>query len=251
MDRATEATSNKVAEVTFLFWVIKIFATTLGETGGDALSMTMNLGYAVSSAIFGLFFLGAVAAQVKSRGFHPALYWIVIIATTTVGTTMADFADRSLGIGYLGGSLALLAFLVVTLVTWRVALGSVAFDHITSPKAEYFYWLTILFSNTLGTALGDFFADDLGLGFLGAAAVFAGALILVTAAYFFTNLSRVLLFWAAFILTRPLGATLGDLLTKSPEAGGLNLSRIGSSAIIALAMIGLILLSVRKSKSTA
>jgi len=249
MNRDMTATANKVAEVTFLFWVIKILATTLGETGGDALSMTMNLGYAVSTAIFGVLFVGAVAAQIAARNFHPFLYWIVIVATTTVGTTMADFADRSLGIGYVGGSLGLLALLMLTLGAWRLALGSVAVDHITSWKAEAFYWVTIVFSNTLGTALGDFFADDSGLGFLGAAAVFAGCLALIAAAYFFTNPPRTLLFWAAFILTRPLGATLGDLLTKSYNEGGLNLSRIGSTAIIALVMIGFILFSARGSKS--
>jgi len=248
MNRASEATSSKVAEVTFLFWVIKILATTLGETGGDALSMTMNLGYAVSSLIFGLLFVGAVAAQLASRSFHPVLYWIVIIATTTVGTTMADFADRSLGVGYIGGSLALLALLTLTLAAWRLSLGSVSVDHITSRKAEIFYWLTIVFSNTLGTALGDFFADDSGLGFIGAAAVFAGGLVLIAVVYFFTKLSRELLFWAAFIMTRPLGATLGDLLTKSHEEGGLDFSRIGSTAIIAIAMIGLIAFSARQAK---
>jgi uncharacterized membrane-anchored protein len=249
MNRDITATANKVAEVTFLFWVIKILATTLGETGGDALSMTMNLGYAVSTAIFGALFVGAVAAQIAARNFHPFLYWIVIVATTTVGTTMADFADRSLGVGYVGGSLGLLALLMLTLGAWRLALGSVAVDHITSWKAEAFYWVTIVFSNTLGTALGDFFADDSGLGFLGAAAVFAGCLALIAAAYFFTKLPRTLLFWAAFILTRPLGATLGDLLTKSYNEGGLNLSRIGSTAIIALVMIGFILFSARGPKS--
>jgi uncharacterized membrane-anchored protein len=173
----------------------------------------------------------------------------VIVATTTVGTTMADFADRSLGIGYVGGSLGLLALLMLTLGAWRLVLGSVAVDHITSWKAEAFYWATILFSNTLGTALGDFFADDSGLGFIGAAAVFAGCLALIAAAYFFTKAPRALLFWAAFILTRPLGATLGDLLTKSYDEGGLNISRIGSAAIIALVMIGFILFSTRGSKS--
>jgi len=208
----------------------------------------MNLGYAVSSLIFGLLFVGAVAAQLASRSFHPVLYWIVIIATTTVGTTMADFADRSLGVGYIGGSLALLALLTLTLAAWRLSLGSVSVDHITSRKAEIFYWLTIVFSNTLGTALGDFFADDSGLGFIGAAAVFAGGLVLIAVVYFFTKLSRELLFWAAFIMTRPLGATLGDLLTKSHEEGGLDFSRIGSTAIIAIAMIGLIAFSARQAK---
>ncbi|HWV55359.1 hypothetical protein [Pseudorhodoplanes sp.] len=243
----TEIHANKVAQVTVLFWIIKILATTLGETGGDALSMTMNLGYAASTAIFFTVFVITVSAQVSVRTFRPFLYWAVIVATTTAGTTMADFADRSLGIGYVGGSLILLALLLATLAAWRLSLGSVSVDHIATPKAELFYWATILFSNTLGTALGDFFADDSGLGYDGAALVFAAALTTLAAAYFFTTLSHTLLFWLAFILTRPLGATVGDWLTKPVADGGLHLGRIISSAIIAAAMVALIAVTSRHS----
>jgi uncharacterized membrane-anchored protein len=232
-----EISLSKVPEVTLAFWIIKVGATTLGETGGDALSMTMHLGYAVSTAVFFALFIITVAAQVTSKTFHPFLYWAVIVATTTVGTTMADYADRSLGIGYVGGSLILFTMLMIVLGLWRASVGSVSVNDITSPEAEVFYWVTILFSNTLGTALGDFFADDSGLGYEGAALVFAGALALVGAACFYTKLSRTLLFWLAFILTRPLGATIGDLLTKPVANGGLNMSRISSSLIIAMFII--------------
>jgi uncharacterized membrane-anchored protein len=236
------ASPNKIPEVTLAFWVIKIAATTLGETGGDALSMTLNLGYALSTLIlFGIFAV-AVSAQVASKRFHPFLYWMVIVATTTVGTTMADFADRSLGVGYVGGSLMLFAILMTTLVVWKSVIGSVSVNTIVSPQAETFYWLTILFSNTLGTALGDFLADA-GLGYEGASVVFAGALALIAAAYFYTRISHTMLFWAAFILTRPLGATVGDILTKPRANGGLDLSRISSSAVIAVFIIGCIALT--------
>jgi uncharacterized membrane-anchored protein len=218
-----------------------VAATTLGETGGDALSMTMNLGYAVSSLIFITLFIVAAGFQLFSKAYHPFLYWGVIVATTTAGTTMADFADRSLGVGYVGGSLVLLAILLVLLGLWRLVVGSVSVDHIVSPKAETFYWATILFSNTLGTALGDFFADDSGVGYEGAAIIFAGVLALIAIAYFWTNISRTLLFWLAFILTRPLGATLGDLLTKPFKHGGMNLGRISSSLVISLFIVGCIL----------
>jgi uncharacterized membrane-anchored protein len=237
INQPPEISLGKVPEVTLGFWIIKVGATTLGETGGDALSMTMHLGYAVSTAVFFALFIVTVAAQVTSKTFHPFLYWAVIVATTTVGTTMADYADRSLGIGYVGGSLILFTALMIVLGLWRASMGSVSVNDITSPKAEVFYWVTILFSNTLGTALGDFFADDSGLGYEGAALVFAGALALVGAAYFYTKISRTLLFWLAFILTRPLGATVGDLLTKPVATGGLNLSRISSSLIIAMFII--------------
>ena len=233
---------NKVPEVTLAFWVIKICATTLGETAGDALSMTMQLGYALSSAILFALFAVAVGAQISAKAFNRFLYWAVIVATTTVGTTMADFADRSLGIGYIGGSLILFAILMLTLAAWRYAMGSVSVDHITSPKVEAFYWTTILFSNTLGTALGDFLADDSGLGYTGGAAVFAAALAVLAGLYFWTRISRTLLFWAAFILTRPLGATLGDFLTKPHADGGLHLSRIDSSSVIAICIIACILI---------
>lgn len=238
----SSASSNKVPEVTLAFWVIKIAATTLGETGGDALSMTLNLGYALSTLILFGIFVAVVWAQIVSKRFHPYLYWTVIVATTTVGTTMADFADRSLGVGYVGGSLILFAILMATLAIWKLVAGSVSVNNIVSPKAETFYWLTILFSNTLGTALGDFLADS-GLGYEGAAVVFAGLLALIAAAYFQTRISHTLLFWMAFILTRPLGATVGDILTKTHADGGLDLSRITSSAVIAVFIIGCIALT--------
>jgi uncharacterized membrane-anchored protein len=246
MHRISDNEISKVPEVTLAFWVIKVLATTLGETGGDALSMTMNLGYAVSSVIFFGFFIVTLAAQIASKEFRPFLYWAVIVATTTAGTTMADFADRSLGIGYIGGSLTLFAALMIVLGLWRLVIGSVSFSEITSRRVEIFYWVTILFSNTLGTALGDFFADTSGLGYEGAALVFTGALALIAAAYFFTNLSRTLVFWSAFILTRPLGAALGDLLTKPVAQGGLHLSRINSSVIIVALIVACIMLTSQR-----
>jgi uncharacterized membrane-anchored protein len=246
-DRANEsrslAAASKVPQIAIAFWIIKIAATTLGETGGDALSMTMKLGYALSTLIFMVFFIVAVTAQIKAKSFHRFLYWTVIVATTTVGTTMADFTDRSLGVGYAGGSLILLALLMGVLGLWRWSAGAISFRNITVPKVEVFYWTTILFSNTLGTALGDWLADTQGIGFERGALVFAGALTLVAVAYFFTSISRTTLFWAAFILTRPLGATLGDILTKPHENGGLNLSRITSSLVIAAFMVLCILLT--------
>jgi uncharacterized membrane-anchored protein len=235
-----EARMSKVPAITLTFWLIKIAATTLGETGGDTLSMTLNLGYAVSSAIFLVFFAVTVCGQLAARGFHPALYWAVIVATTTLGTTMADFADRSLGIGYAGGSLLLFAILMLVLGLWRAVIGSISVASITSRKVEMFYWTAILFSNTLGTALGDWLADS-GPGYEGGALIFSALLAVVAGAYFFTRISHTLLFWAAFILTRPLGATLGDLLTKPVADGGLNLSRIESSLVIALVIVGCIL----------
>src|ERR1700760_96813 len=241
MTASSDIRSSKVPQVTLVFWIIKIAATTLGETGGDALSMTFDLGYALSTAIFFVFFAGTAAVQIRARSFHPFLYWAVIIATTTMGTTMADFADRSLGIGYVGGSLILFALVMLVLGIWWKVEGSVSANSITSPRAEAFYWLTILFSNTLGTALGDFLADS-GPGYEGGALVFAGMLAVVWALYAFTNISHTLLFWAAFILTRPLGATVGDMLTKPVANGGLDLSRITSSVVIAVFIIGCILI---------
>lgn len=233
---------NKVPEVTFGFWLIKIAATTLGETGGDAVSMSMNLGYLVGTGIFAAIFLVAVVAQVKAQVFHPFLYWTTIVATTTVGTTLADFADRSLGIGYTGGSSLLLALLLGSLFVWHRTLGSVSVSTVSSPKAEAFYWLTIMFSQTLGTALGDWTADTAGLGYTGAAVVFGGLLALVVAAYYWTAVSRTLLFWAAFILTRPLGAVVGDFLDKPLSVGGLALSRYSASAALLAFMLAAILL---------
>jgi uncharacterized membrane-anchored protein len=233
---------SKVPAVTLSFWIIKILATTLGETGGDALSMSMNLGYVVASAIFAAIFVVLVAAQVRARTFHPFPYWSVIVATTTLGTTLADFADRSLGIGYSGGSLLLLIFLMASLVVWYKSAGSVSVDTITSPRVEVFYWVTILFSQTLGTALGDWIADTKGFGYERGALIFGAGLALIAAAYFLTDISRTLLFWAAFILTRPLGATLGDLLDKPVANGGFAFSRYTASAILAVLIVACILL---------
>lgn len=251
MKTSTEHALAKVPEVTLGFWLIKIAATTLGETGGDAVSMSMNLGYLVGTAIFAAIFLAAVVAQVKAKGFHPFLYWTTIIATTTVGTTLADFADRSLGIGYAGGSSLLLALLLGSLFVWHRTLGSVSVSTVSSPKAEAFYWLTIMFSQTLGTALGDWTADTAGLGYTGAAVVFGGLLALVVAAYYCTSVSRTLLFWAAFILTRPLGAVVGDFLDKPLSAGGLALSRYSASAALLAFMLTAILLFRQRAARTA
>ena len=234
MNDTAENALSKVPEVTLIFWIIKIAATTLGETGGDAVTMSMHLGYLVGTAIFAVVFLVAVVAQIRAKGFRPFLYWTTIIATTTVGTTLADFADRSLGIGYAGGSSLLLVLLMASLATWYLSLGTVAVDTVSSPKAELFYWVTIMFSQTLGTALGDWTADSAGLGYDGGAVVFVGLLAIVAAAYYWIRLSRTLLFWAAFILTRPLGATLGDFLDKPVRAGGMALSRFGASAALLL-----------------
>lgn len=232
MNSSFKQAISKVPEVTLVFWVIKIIATTLGETGGDALSMSLGLGYLVSSIVFGVLFLMIVFAQVKARRFRPTLYWGTIIATTTLGTTLADFADRSLGIGYAGGSSVLFILLIVSLLSWHRVMGSIAIEDIKTPGAEIFYWVTIMFSQTLGTALGDWSADTLALGYLGAALVFGGLLMLVILAHFWTNLSKTILFWTAFVLTRPLGAVLGDYLDKPISHGGLELSRYSASAVL-------------------
>lgn len=238
IDRSdARAAFAKVPEVTLLFWVMKILATTLGETGGDSVTMSMNLGYVTGSAIFAGLFVAVIAAQIHARKFHPALFWAVIVATTTLGTTVADFLDRSLGIGYTGGASILLLLLIATLVLWHLTLGSVAINDIRSRKAEIFYWVTILFSQTRGTALGDWMADMSGLGYLGAAAVFGAALVIVALAWFYTRISHALLFWAAFVLTRPLGATLGDFLDKPHSHGGMALSRYAASAVIAAVLV--------------
>ncbi len=227
----------KVPAVTLGFWVIKIAATTLGETGGDALSMSMELGYIVSTAILAVVFLVLVAAQIRATKFVPFLYWMTIVATTTVGTTMADLADRSLGIGYAGGTLLLCALLLTSLAVWWKSEGSVAIATVSTPRAEMFYWVTIMFSQTLGTALGDWTADSAGLGYAGGAIVFGALLVIVAAGYKWTSLSRTILFWAAFVLTRPLGAVLGDFLDKPLDAGGLALSRYAATAVLVLFMI--------------
>jgi uncharacterized membrane-anchored protein len=231
---------SKVPAVTLGFWVIKIIATTLGETGGDAVSMTLGWGYALSSALFIGVFIMAVAAQIAANRFHPFLYWAVIVATTTAGTTVADFSDRSLGIGYPGGSLLLFGLLMASLGIWYWRAGSIAVNTVASPRIEMFYWTAILFSQTLGTALGDWMADSNGLGYERGAVVFAIGLLAVAAAYFYTKLSRTLLFWSAFILTRPLGATVGDFLDKPVSDGGLAFGRFYASAILAVLIVALV-----------
>src|SRR3989440_9591075 len=243
---------SKVPQVTLAFWVIKILATTLGETGGDAVTMTMKLGYAVGSLIFLGFFAVALAAQVASKRYHPFFYWAVVVATTTVGTTMSDYFDRTLGLGYVKSSAILFCGVLAVLFIWRAVAGKIEFENITNRRDEIFYWLTILVSNTLGTALGDFTADDTGLdlGFERGALVFAGLSVLVAAAHYFTKISDSILFWAAYVLTRPLGATLGDTLTKPHEEGGLELSRITASlAIAALMVVGVILAHRKEGQS--
>jgi uncharacterized membrane-anchored protein len=244
MNTKLEHATSKVPEVTLLFWMLKVLATTLGETGGDAVTMSMDLGYLAGTGIFAVVFLALVAAQVRARGFHPYLYWFTIIATTTVGTTLADFADRSLGIGYTGGTTLLLALLLGSLFVWHRTMGTIAVESVNSAKSEMFYWVTIMFSQTLGTALGDFTADStteipagLGLGYAGSAMIFGGALALVAVGYFWTRLSHTALFWAAFILTRPLGAVVGDFLDKPLEHGGLALSRFGASLFMLVVIV--------------
>jgi len=240
--------ATKVPAVTVGFWIIKILATTLGETGGDTFSMTMDLGYLVSTAIFLSALLLLVAIQIATRKFHPLLYWAVIVASTTAGTTMADFATRSLGIGYVGGSLILFACLMAVLGLWYWSLGSISVATVSRPRVEAFYWAAITFSQTLGTALGDWLADT-GLGYEGGALVFTCGLAALAAAYFWTDISRVLLFWAAFILTRPLGATVGDFIDKPLDHGGLALSRPLASAVVAALMIVCILLLPQRAGS--
>lgn len=251
MNTSAEKALSKVPEVTLVFWIIKIAATTLGETGGDAVSMSMNLGYLIGTVIFAAVFLVAVFAQIKAKTFQPLIYWTTIIATTTVGTTLADYADRSLGIGYAGGSTLLMALLFGSLFIWHRTLGSVSVSTVSSSKAEMFYWVTIMFSQTLGTALGDWTADTAGLGYTGGAIVFSGLLALVVAAYYWTNVSRTLLFWAAFILTRPLGAVVGDFLDKPLSSGGLALSRYSASAALFAFMLTAILLFKQRAARTA
>src|SRR6202020_2001614 len=228
---------SKVPEVTLVFWIIKILATTLGETGGDAVSMSMNLGYAVSSFIFIGIFVVAVVAQIFAKKFHPFLYWLVVVATTTAGTTMGDFAHRSLGIGYPGGASLLFALLMASLAIWYWSAGSISVNTVSTPKIETFYWVAILFSQTLGTALGDWMADTSGRGYEGGALVFSVGLAVIAAAYFWTSISRTLLFWCAFVLTRPLGATLGDWLDKPVQDGGLAFSRYYASALLGAAIL--------------
>ena len=247
MSAKNEERFIKVPEVTLAFWLIKILATTLGETGGDAVSMSMGLGYLLGTGIFAVLFAAAVMTQVSARRFHPVLYWATIVATTTVGTTMADFADRSLGVGYAGGTTILFTLLIISLVIWYRSLGSIAVNTISSPRAERFYWLTIMFSQTLGTALGDWTADSAGLGYVGSALIFGGLLAALGALYYATTISRTVLFWAAFILTRPLGAVVGDFLDKPLSHGGLDLSRYTASAVLLATMALCIVLSAQQA----
>jgi|SRR5579883_1210923 uncharacterized membrane-anchored protein len=241
MTRTPQDYASKVPEVTLVFWIIKIAATTLGETGGDTVTMTMNLGYLTGTVIFLAALVVLVGVQIAAKRFHPVLYWATIVASTTAGTTMADFADRSLGIGYAGGASILFVCVMAVLGLWYWSLGSISVDTVSTPKAEAFYWSAITFSQTLGTALGDWMADTTGLGYEGGALVFAAGLAVLAAAYFWTSISRVLLFWAAFILTRPLGATVGDYLDKPINHGGLALSRPIASAVIAAFIIACLL----------
>jgi uncharacterized membrane-anchored protein len=242
---------SKVPLVTLAFWIVKILATTVGETGGDALSMTLKLGYAESSLIFLGFFLIALTAQVLSKRYHPVFYWAVVVATTTVGTTTSDYLDRTVGLGYIKSSIMLFCAVIAVLLAWRFSTGSIAVDRITTRRNEIFYWITILVSNTLGTALGDFVATSTGLGFERGALVFAGLIGCVAAVHYLTTLPDAWLFWAAYVLTRPLGATLGDTLTKSHSEGGLALGRVASSLVISGAMIIIIALTNRTQLSPA
>jgi uncharacterized membrane-anchored protein len=242
---------SKVPQVTLVFWVVKILATTVGETGGDALSMTLNLGYAVSSLIFLGFFCVTLTAQIASKRYHPVYYWAVVVATTTVGTTTSDYLDRTLGLGYVRSSIMLFCAVLAVLIAWRFTTGAIAVDRVVTRPNEIFYWLTILVSNTLGTALGDFVASSAGLGFERGSMIFAGLIALVGAAYYFTNLPESALFWAAYILTRPLGATLGDTLTKPHAEGGLELGRIASTLVIAAAMVVLVATTSLRKRAPA
>lgn len=241
---------NKVPAVTLAFWIIKTLATTLGETGGDALSMSLNLGYLASTVVFAGFLVVSLAAQIAVTRFYPALYWLVIVATATVGTTTSDYLDRTVGLGYTVTSAILLAAVIVSLLAWRLATGSISVSNISTRRQEFFYWLTIILSNTLGTALGDWLADTQGVGFVAGASIFAGLLLVIAALYYLTSLPRTILFWAAFVLTRPFGATFGDVITKPVEEGGLNLSRIAASALLAALMIMVIVLSAKRAEKS-
>ncbi|MGZ5018826.1 MAG: COG4705 family protein [Chthoniobacterales bacterium] len=250
----------KVPQVTLLFWIIKILATTLGETGGDAVTMswlgettdeTKGAGYLIGTAIFGVIFIAAVLVQIRAKEFHPFLYWLTIVTTTTVGTTLADYCDRSLGIGYTGGSTILLVLVITSLCIWRWSTGSISIETVNTPKVEIFYWVTIMFSQTLGTALGDWVADTNEMGYLGASAIFGGLLLLTALLYYFTSISHALLFWAAFILTRPLGAVVGDFLDKPHAEGGLALSRYTASFSLLVVIVALILIFSQKPAARA
>ncbi len=237
---------NKLPAITLSFWIMKICATTLGETTGDLLSMTMNVGYAISSVILLSFFFATLVVQLSTKKFHPIIYWAVILSTSTAGTTMSDYMDRTLGLGYATGSLILVSLLTATLIIWKLTEKSLSVTNIKSLRGEVFYWTAILFSNTLGTALGDFLADNSGLGFAGGAILIGSLLALIVLAYYFTKVSHVILFWLAFVLTRPFGATFGDLLTKTHEKGGLNFGTIGSSLILFTILVVLVTISIIK-----
>jgi uncharacterized membrane-anchored protein len=245
------AMSNKVATVTLSFWIMKICATTLGETAGDLLSMTMNVGYALSSVILLTLFAVSLVRQLRSERFHPALYWTVILTTSTAGTTISDFMDRTLGLGYAKGSLILVLCLLAVLTAWKLTEKTLSVSNIQTTRTEGFYWTAILFSNTLGTALGDFLADDSGLGFAGGAAVIGACIALIALASYFTRLNRVVLFWLAFVLTRPFGATFGDLLTKPVSKGGLAFGTIGSSLFLAVLLVGVIIYTSLRDRRNA
>jgi len=260
MDQRTTDLVAKVPQVTLGFWIIKILATTLGETGGDAVTMSWlgettdeakGTGYLIGTAIFGILFIVSVIIQIRARKFHPFLYWFTIIATTTVGTTLADYCTRSLGIGYTGGSTLLLLLVIASLFTWRQSTGSISIETVNTPKVETFYWVTIMFSQTLGTALGDWVADTNEMGYLGAAAIFGGLLLVTALLYYFTSISHAILFWAAFILTRPLGAVVGDFLDKPHANGGLALSRYSASLGLTVLIVALILIFPQKPASRA
>jgi uncharacterized membrane-anchored protein len=260
MDEKKSDLVAKVPQITFGFWLIKILATTLGETGGDAVTMSWlgettpeatGTGYLIGTAIFGVIFVAAVFVQIRAKKFHPFLYWLTIVATTTVGTTLADYCTRSLGIGYTGGSAILLILVIASLLIWRWSTGSISIDTVSTPKVEIFYWVTIMFSQTLGTALGDWVADTNEMGYLGAAAVFGGALLLTALLYYFASISHVVLFWAAFILTRPLGAVVGDFLDKPLAQGGLALNRYTASLALLVVIVALILIVPQRPAARA
>ncbi len=251
MKNSVEQAIAKVPEATLLFWIIKIAATTLGETGGDAVTMSMNLGYIIGTLIFALIFLVTVIIQIKAKSFRPLLYWTTIVATTTVGTTLADFADRSLGMGYTGGSLLLLSLLITSLFLWYSVTGTISINTVSNSKSELFYWMTIMFSQTLGTALGDWAADSMSMGYLGSALVFGTLLILLTVLYYRTTLSRTFLFWTAFILTRPLGAVLGDFLDKPIASGGLALNRYVATIFLLAFILGCIFIFKQRPAKNA
>ena len=260
MDNNRSPAVAKVPEVTLMFWIIKILATTLGETGGDAVTMSWlgettqqakGTGYLIGTAIFGVIFVAAVVIQIRANKFHPFLYWLTIVATTTVGTTLADYCTRSLGIGYTGGSTLLLILVLASLVTWRWSTGSISVETVNRPKVEIFYWVTIMFSQTLGTALGDWVADTNDMGYLAAAAIFGGLLLATALLYYFTGISHAALFWAAFILTRPLGAVVGDFLDKPLAKGGLALSRYTASFALVAVIVAMILVFRQRPASRA